>query len=107
MLTIWHTQKVPYMCALDCTNMAQIACKIGYFVSVNHFQLRHRQRTPSTKFFWTKLSLYHIHTNYCRIEHSEMILGPFKKMTFGGQDPLVSVKHLCQKVRVAHTGRTG
>jgi len=88
-------------------NMAQIACKIGYFVSVNHFQLRHRQRTPSTKFFWTKLSLYHIHTNYCRIEHSEMILGPFKKMTFGGQDPLVSVKHLCQKVRVAHTGRTG
>ncbi len=33
MLTIWHTQKVPYACALDCANMAQIACKIGYFVS--------------------------------------------------------------------------
>ena len=39
MLTIWHTQKVPYACALDCANMAQIACKIGYFVSGQKCQL--------------------------------------------------------------------
>ena len=34
-----------------------------------------------------KLSLYHIHTNYCRIEHSEMILGPFNKLKFWGSTP--------------------
>ena len=51
MWKILHTEKVPYAWILDCANMAQIACKIVYFVSVNHFQLWHRQWTPSTQFF--------------------------------------------------------
>ena len=33
-----------------------------------------RQNVPE------KLSGYHIHTKYCKFDHSEMIFGPFEKM---------------------------
>ena len=29
------------------------------------------------QFYWTKFSGYHIHTKYCKFDHSEMIFGPF------------------------------
>jgi hypothetical protein len=89
MLIIWHTQKVPYACALGCANMAQIACKIGYFVSGQKCQLWHRQRTPSTQFFWTKICIHHIGTYLKGFGYSELTLGPFEKMTFFPPDPLI------------------
>ena len=30
---------------------------------------------------------------YCKFDHSEMIFGPFEKMTFLGEHPLASLKH--------------
>ena len=40
------------------------------------------------QFYWTKLSEYHSHTKYCKFDHSEMIFGPFEKLTFLGEHPL-------------------
>ena len=50
--------------------------------------LWHLQWTCYGQFYWTKLSWYHIHTKYCKFDHSEMIFGPFEKMTFFGEHPL-------------------
>ncbi len=91
MLTNWHTQKVPYACALDFANMAQIACKIGYFVSGQKYQLWHRQWTLSTQFFSTKNCIHNIGTYLKRFGYSELTLGPFEKMTFFPPDPLTIV----------------
>ena len=50
--------------------------------------LWHLRWTCYGQFYWTKLSGYHIHTKYCKFDHSEMIFGPFEKMTFLGEHPL-------------------
>jgi hypothetical protein len=34
---------------------------------------------------------YHIHTKYCKFDHSEMIFGPFEKLTFFGEHPLTKL----------------
>ena len=98
MLTIWHTQKVPYACALDCANMAQIACKIGYFVSGQKCQLWHRQRTPFTQFFGTKICIHHIGTCLKGFWYSELILGPFEKMKVSNNS-LTHQKSYCRTTR--------
>ena len=56
--------------------------------------LWHLRWTCYGQFYWTKLSGYHIHTMYCKFDHSEMIFGPFEKTTFFGEHPLL-VCHLC------------
>jgi hypothetical protein len=64
--------------------------------SRNQQQKKMSTLTPF-QFYWTKLSGYHIHTKYCKFDHSETILGPFKKLTFLGPDPLpkqLTLKHI-------------
>ena len=50
--------------------------------------LWHFRWTCYGQFYWTKLSGYHIHTKYCIFDYSEMLFGPFEKMTFFGEYPL-------------------
>ena len=45
-------------------------------------RLWHLWWTCYGQFYWTNLSEYHIHTKYCKFDHSETIFGPFKKLTF-------------------------
>ena len=52
-------------------------------------RLWHLWWTCYGQLYWTKLSGYHIHTMYCKFDHSEMIFGPFEKMTFFGEHPLI------------------
>ena len=47
--------------------------------------LWHLRWTYYGQFYWTKLSECHIHTKYCKFDHSEMIFGPFEKLTFYGE----------------------
>jgi hypothetical protein len=54
--------------------------------------LWHLRWTGYGQFYWTKLSGYHIHTMHCKFDHSEMICGPFEKMTFFGEHPLESLR---------------
>ncbi len=67
----------------------KIACKRGHFVSVERFNVRCSQRVGSGPFFSMKLSGYHVVSYLSRLTHSAVELGPFGKITFSEEDPLL------------------
>jgi hypothetical protein len=67
-------------------------------------QLWHLWCTCYGQLYWTNLLAgNHIHTKYCKFDHSETILGPFQKLTFLGPDPLLVISRRWLDILATHS----
>jgi hypothetical protein len=62
---------------------------MGHFVRVERVYVQCSKQVGSGQFLSTKLSGYHVVSYQRRLTHSEVELGPFEKITFSEEDPLL------------------